>query len=114
MAITLSPDTTDTEFQENAEARQRYRHTETVNAATGEWVILPASFEELLVSVEPASGTARVEYTQGSVSEVNAGTADAKPWDDGDVSAYAASAMSNTVTAIRCVATASCQFTVTA
>ncbi|HIO30734.1 hypothetical protein [Marinobacter salarius] len=114
MATTLSPDTTDLMFQENANARQRYRHAETINAQTGEWVILPAGVEEIMVSVAPASGTARVEYTQGTVADAEAGTATQRAWDAGDVSVYTASVMSNTVTAIRCVASASCAFVVTA
>lgn len=114
MPNTLSPDATDTLFQENADAKQRYRHAETINATTGEWLLLPAGIGEILASVVPASGTARVEYTQASAAEVEAGTATGKPWDDADVSAYTAALMSNTVTAIRCVATASCDFVVTA
>ena len=113
-ANTLSPDAGDKGFQDNAEVRQRYRHDETVDTATGDWLILPAGIGELLASVTPAAGTARVEYTQASITEVEAGTATGVAWDSGDVSSYTASVMSNSVTAIRCVASASCQFTVTA
>lgn len=114
MANILVPDITDVLFQENADAKQGYRHSETVNAETGEWLLIPAGIGDILVSVEPASGTARVEYTQASVSEVEANTATGKPWSEADVSGYTASIMSNTVTAIRCVATAGCDFVVTA
>lgn len=112
-ANTLNPDIGDKQHLENqAIHRQRFNHKEVVNG-TGDWVLIPAGPEELMVSVEPSSGTARIEFTQDSVSEVEAGTAVGKPWPDGDVTAYAHSVMANAVTAVRCVSTADTDFRVT-
>lgn len=69
MAIKLSPDITDNTFKTDATARQRYHHAETINAETGLWVILSAGVEEIMVSVAPVSGTARVQYTQASAAQ---------------------------------------------
>lgn len=114
MANTLSPDRDDQQFSNNRTIpRQRFRHSASVNG-TGEWLFLPAGIGELLVSVEPASGTARVEYTQDSVQAVRTGTALGKAWVEGDVGAYADSLMVNAVTAIRCVSTDATDFKVTA
>lgn len=105
MATKLSPDRQDQQFNNNRTVpRPRYRHAETVNAATGGWVLIPAGIGDLLVSVDPAAGTGRVEYTQDDVEAVEAGTAEAAPWDAGDVSQYTHAIMANAVTAIRCVA----------
>ncbi|WP_375191808.1 hypothetical protein [Marinobacter sp.] len=110
---TLSPDTSDQLFKDNAHARQHYLHSETVNG-TGEWLIIPAGLEEVFVSVEPSAGSARVEYTQAPVSDLDAGSPAAKPWDHGDVTAYKGSVMPAVVTAIRCFSTAPTTFKVTA
>jgi|GEM_PF-2163507 len=114
MADTLTPDRDDQQFSNNRTIpRQRFNHSASVNG-TGEWLFLPAGIGELLVSVEPTSGTARVEYTQDSVAKVRAGTAIGKAWVEGDVAAYTDSLMVNAVTAIRCVSTAATDFKVTA
>lgn len=110
---TLSPDDSDKLFRDNAHARQHYNHSETVNG-TGDWLVLPAGLEEVFVSVEPSSGSARVEYTQAPVSELESGSPVAKPWDAGDVNAYKGAVMPAVVTAIRCFSTASTAFKVTA
>lgn len=116
MTNTLSPDLDDQQFQQNRTIpRQRFNHKETVTSATGEWLFLPAGVGDVLVSVAPAAGTARVEYTQDDVAAVEAGTAVGKPWSEGDVSGYTDSLMVNAVTAIRCVAAGgSTEFKVTA
>lgn len=112
----LSPDLDDQQFQQNRTIpRQRFNHKETVTSTTGEWLYLPAGVGDVLVSVAPASGTARVEYTQDDVAAVEAGSAEGKPWSEGDVSGYTDSLMVNAVTAIRCVAAGgSTEFKVTA
>ena len=110
---TLSPDVSDKHFQENADARQHYRHTETVSG-TGDWLFLPAGLGDVFVSVVPASGTARVEYTQSPFSDLEGGSPVARPWDAGDVSAFKGVVMTAAVTAIRCVSSASADFVVTA
>ncbi len=116
MPNTLSPDQDDQQFLHNRTVpRQRFNHSETVNDATGQWLILPAGVGDLLVSVAPAAGTARVEYTQDDVQAVEAGTAVGKPWAEGDVNGYTDSLMVNAVTAIRCVAAGgAAEFKVTA
>ncbi|WP_339799648.1 hypothetical protein [uncultured Marinobacter sp.] len=110
----LSPDTGDQQFNQNRTIpRQRFNHSASV-AGEGKWLILPPGIGEFLVSVEPSSGTARVEYTQDSVEEVTGGTAVGHGWAEGDVTEYADSLMVNAVTAIRCVSTVSAGFKVTA
>lgn len=114
MANTLSPDRGDQQFSSNRTIpRQRFQHSENVDGV-GEWLFLPSGIGELLLSVDPASGTARIEYTQDSVSEVESGTAAGKAWTEGDVSVYADSIMANAVTAVRCVSTGPTAFRVTA
>lgn len=116
MAKTLSPDLQDQQFSNNrAVHRQRFLHNETVDTATGEWLFLPPGIDHVLVSVDPADGNARVEYTQDDVAAVLNETAVGKPWAEGDVSGYTDSLMVNAVTAIRCVATGgAAEFKVTA
>lgn len=110
----LQPDIQDQQFNDNRTVpRQRFNHKADVTG-TGQWLVLPAGIGEVLASVAPASGTARVEYTQDPISAIDAGTAVGKPWTAGEVSAYADSIMTNAVTAIRCVATATAEFKVTA
>jgi len=110
---TLSADQSDKAFQDNAHFRQHYNHAETVDG-TGDWLILPAGLAEVFVSVEPSAGTARVEYTQAPVSELDSGSPVAKPWDAGDVSAFKGAVMPAVVTAIRCFSTDPTAFKVTA
>lgn len=111
---TLSPDQDDQQFSKNRTIpRQRFQFDAEVSG-TGNWLALPAGIGDLLVSVEPTSGTARIEYTQDPLADVDAGTAVGKPWDSLDVSEYTASVLHNSVTAIRAVASASATFKVTA
>ena len=116
MTNTLSPDQDDQQYLQNRTVpRQRFNHNETVNDSTGQWLILPAGVGDLFVSVTPAAGTARVEYTQDDLEAVEADTAVGKAWSEGDVSGYTDSLMVNAVTAIRCVAAGgSTEFKVTA
>lgn len=110
----MTPDTADTQFKDDgAITRQRYRFSASVTGA-GDWVILPPEIGDAVVSVAPSSGTARIEYTLSSVADVEAGTAVARNWPDGDVAGYTDSLISNSVTAIRCVSTAATDFVVTA
>ncbi|SFM71613.1 hypothetical protein [Marinobacter pelagius] len=109
----LAPDVGDRQFLDNnAIARQRFNHKETVNG-TSDWIVIPPGPDEFTVSVDPSAGTARVEYTQDTIQEAEAGTATSQPWPDGDVSTYADGVMANSVTAVRCVSTADTNFRVT-
>lgn len=111
---TLSPDQNDQQFLNNRTVpRQRFRFDDVVTG-TGDWLLLPAGIGDLLVSVDPSSGTARVEYTQDSLADVEAGNAVGKPWDSLDVDEYTDSVMHNSVTAIRAVASVEATFKVTA
>lgn len=110
---TLSPDSSDKHFQENTDARQHYRHAETVSGES-EWLFIPAGLGDVFVSVEPSAGTARIEYTLAPFSELESGNPVSRPWDAGEVSAFRGLVMSAAVTAIRCVATDSADFVVTA
>lgn len=111
---TLSPDTGDQQFNQNRTIpRQRFNFSASVTG-DGKPLIIPPGIGEVLVSVEPDSGTARVEYTQDTVVTIVAGDAEWHPWDEGDVSEYAASLMVNAVSAIRCVASVAAAFKVTA
>ena len=114
MANTLSPDSDDQQFSTDITIpRQRFLWNESVNGV-GEWLLVPAGIGDLLLSVEPASGTARVEYTQDNVAAVLAGSAVGKGWPEGDVAAYSDSVIANAVTAVRCVSTAATTFKVSA
>lgn len=109
----LAPDLADKQFLDiSAISRQRFNHKESVTG-TSDWVVIPPGPDEFTVSVDPSSGTARIEYTQDPITDAEAGTAVAKPWPDGDVSAYADGVMANSVTAVRCVSTAATDFRVT-
>ena len=116
MPNTLSPDREDLQYLQNRTVpRQRFNHSESVNDATGEWLILPAGVGDVLVSIAPAAGSARVEYTQDDLAAVKDGSAEGKPWSVGDVNSYTDLLMGNAVTAIRCVAAGgSTEFKVTA
>ena len=116
MANVLSPDRGDQQFNQNRTVpRQRLRHSEIVTSGNGEWLLIPAGVGDLLVSITPSGGTARVEYTQDSFQAVEDDTAIGKPWSEGDVAGYTDVIMANAVTAIRCVASGgSAEFTVTA
>lgn len=110
---TLNPDMDDKQYLDNqAIHRQRFNHKEQVDG-TGDWVLIPPGPAELAVSVEPSSGTARIEYTQDPIADVEAGTASGKVWPDGDVAGYTSSVMANAVTAVRCVSTGATDFRVT-
>lgn len=111
---TLSPDQDDKQFLNNRTVpRQRFQFEEQVTG-TGDWLVVPAGIGDLLVSVDPSSGTARIEYTQDPLAAVDAGTAEGKSWDSLDVGEYTANVMSNSVTAIRAVASVGAVFKVTA
>ncbi|MDX1816103.1 MAG: hypothetical protein R3180_00180 [Marinobacter sp.] len=115
MTTSLSPDIDDQLFNENRTIpRQRFNYSANLNAETGEWVIIPAGIGNLLVSVDPAAGSARIEYTQSDLAAVKAGTAVAKPWAAADVSTYTDKIMVNAITAVRAVCTAACTMRVTA
>lgn len=116
MANNLVPDVSDRQYLGNRTIpRQRFSHQESLNAATSDWLILPAGIGDLMVSLAPASGTARVEFTQAPIADIEAGTVNTgTQWPDGDVSSATQKLMVNAVSAIRCVASGQCQWTVTA
>lgn len=116
MAIQFSPDKGDKQYLGNRTIpRQRFRHQESLNAETSGWLILPAGIGDLMVSLAPTSGTARVEFTQAPIADIEAGTVNTgSAWPDGDVNSSTQKLMVNAVSAIRCVASASCVWTVTA
>lgn len=116
MANNLVPDLSDRQYLGNRTIpRQRFRHQESLNAATSDWLILPAGIGDLMVSLAPTSGTARVEFTQAPIADIEAGTVNTgTQWPDGDVSSATQKLMVNAVSAIRCVASGQCQWTVTA
>ena len=114
MAETLSIDLNDQQFSlDSTIPRQRFVHSSTVNG-TGDWLLLPAGVGDMLLSVDPASGTARVEYTQDSFQSIADNSAVGRGWIEGDVSAYADAVMANTVTAVRCVSSGPTDFKVSA
>lgn len=116
MANRLNPDQADQQFLANRTVpRQRFRHKESLNAETSEWLILPAGIGDLMVSVAPSAGNARIEFTQAPLSEIEAGSVSSgTAWPDGDVTEATQKLMVNAVSAIRCVASAGCEWTVTA
>lgn len=116
MANEFSPDQGDKQYLGNRTIpRQRFRHQESLNAATSDWLILPAGIGDLMVSLAPTSGTARVEFTQAPIADIEAGTVNTgTQWPDGDVGSATQKLMVNAVSAIRCVASGQCQWTVTA
>ena len=96
-------DTTDQQYQVNRDAqRQRYMLEETVSN-TGDWLIIPAGIGDICITVVPTA-SAMVEFTQSPVSSVLSGTASAKVWEPGEVTAETTKTMLNAVTAIRLVA----------
>lgn len=111
---TLTADQTDETFETNADAKQHYFHSETVNAATGDWLIIPSGIGDVCLSVAPSSGSARVEWTQATVEDLETGSPQARPWDAGDVSAFTSAVMASVVTAVRCVSTGPTEFVVSA
>lgn len=116
MANNLTPDQGDKQYLGNRTIpRQRFNHSESLDAETSDWLLLPAGVGDVMVGVAPASGTARVEFTQAPVADIEAGTVTTgTPWPAGDVGAVTQKLMVNAVTAIRCVASAECEWVVTA
>jgi len=109
----IQPDTTDHQYRTDAAVtRQRYRYAAQV-AGTGDWILLPPGLGDVIVSVDPGPGTARVEYTLASVADVESGMATARNWQEGDVSGYTDSILKCAFTAVRCVSTDAAEFVVT-
>ncbi|WP_396623073.1 hypothetical protein [Marinobacter sp. W-8] len=116
MAIPFSPDLGDKQHLGNRTIpRQRFRHDQALNAESSDWLILPAGIGDLMVTVVPSAGDARIEFTQAPIEDIEAGTViTGTPWPDGDVTVATQKLMANAVSAIRCVASAQTQWTVTA
>lgn len=72
-----------------AENTGPWTHEEEISAGTSSWIIVPRIAKSVLVALYPVtSGAGTVQYTLDSESRVKAGTATAKAWDSGEVSAY--------------------------
>lgn len=116
MAIPFSPDPGDKQYLGNRTIpRQRFRHDQALNAESSDWLVLPAGIGDLMVTVVPSAGNARIEFTQAPIEDIEAGTViTGTPWPDGNVNVATQKLMANAVSAIRCVASGQTQWTVTA
>lgn len=102
--IIMQYDPTDSQHSQNKLLkRSRYRFEESVaDGVTGDSLLLPPGEGDATITVTPTT-TAKVQFTQSSMQDVQNDTAVWVDWPEGDVAVQTIKVMSNSVTAIRLV-----------
>lgn len=103
--IIMNYDPTDSQHSQNKLLkRSRYRYAETVlSGNNGESLLLPPGEGDATITVVPTT-SAKIQFTQSSMQDVEDDIAVWIDWSEGDVTTTTVKVMSNSVTAIRLVA----------